>query len=83
MIGAGCLQIEFGQAEFFETLDLASLEILRIFEPDMPTFGEFRAVPLLDAADLVHSLVDNFHDVKFVEGDLSFGECSRIPPMNA
>ena len=29
MVGAGCLQVELGQAEFFETFGLASLEILR------------------------------------------------------
>jgi len=60
MVGAGCLQVEFGQAEFFETFGLASLEIIRIFEPDMTTFGEFRTILLLGAADLVHSLVNNF-----------------------
>lgn len=40
----------------------------------MATFGKFRAIFLLSAADLVHGLVDDFHDVKFVECDLRLGE---------
>ena len=72
LIRSGCLQIMARQGVHLATL--RSGQIVGVLEPQIPRFLQHVCGFGLHAANLIHRLVHDFHDVKSIKGDLCIGK---------
>ena len=69
LIGTRCFQVLPLQIEVFKNRLLFQSQMVWIFQPDIATVFQFWTPLLFFSTDLIHALIDEFHNMKAVKGD--------------